>query len=143
GARGEGRVMNDGQNAYDAPIESAGNSSPLAHRSSSLARVGRLARKELREILRDRRTIITLIAMPVLLYPLMSVLFVQFSLANRELSRPTLKYRLAVMSAAEADVLRERLDLGKQALKRSRAKQAHETGKKEKTPTLPDIDILR
>ena len=35
----------------------------------SLARVGRLARKELSEILRDRRTIITLVLMPLLLYP--------------------------------------------------------------------------
>ena len=37
---------------------------------SVLGRVFRLARKELREILRDRRTIVTMIAMPILLYPL-------------------------------------------------------------------------
>src|SRR6266446_2981368 len=88
----------------------------IGTRYSVLARVGRLARKELREILRDRRTIITLIAMPVLLYPLMSVLFVQFSLANRELTKTTPDYRVAVMTAAEADVLHERIERGRQAL---------------------------
>jgi ABC-2 type transport system permease protein/sodium transport system permease protein len=44
----------------------------------SLARVGRLARKELSEILRDRRTVITLLLMPLLLYPLLSFAFQQF-----------------------------------------------------------------
>ena len=33
----------------------------------------RMALKELREILRDRRTIITLVAMPLLIYPLLGV----------------------------------------------------------------------
>jgi len=45
-------------------------------------RLFRLARKELREILRDRRTIITLILMPVLVYPLLSIAFQQFFLAK-------------------------------------------------------------
>jgi sodium transport system permease protein len=44
----------------------------------SVARVGRLARKELSEILRDRRTVITLLLMPLLLYPLLSFAFQQF-----------------------------------------------------------------
>ena len=37
----------------------------------STRRAWRLARKELREILRDRRTVITLILMPLLVYPLL------------------------------------------------------------------------
>jgi ABC-2 type transport system permease protein/sodium transport system permease protein len=37
-----------------------------------------LTRKELRETLRDRRTIITLVLMPLLVYPLLSVAFRQF-----------------------------------------------------------------
>jgi ABC-2 type transport system permease protein/sodium transport system permease protein len=44
-------------------------------------RVWRFARKELREILRDRRTIITLVFMPVLLYPILSIAFNQYLLA--------------------------------------------------------------
>jgi ABC-2 type transport system permease protein/sodium transport system permease protein len=39
------------------------------------ARLFRLARKELTEILRDRRTIITLVVMPLLLYPLLGIGF--------------------------------------------------------------------
>ena len=44
----------------------------------SLARIGRLMRKELTEILRDRRTILTLVLMPLLLYPLLTVAFQQY-----------------------------------------------------------------
>ncbi len=47
-----------------------------------LPRLARLTRKELRESLRDRRTIITLVMMPLLLYPLLSVAFQQFFLSN-------------------------------------------------------------
>lgn len=47
-----------------------------------LARLIRLAGKELREILRDRRTILTLVLMPLLLYPLLSVAFQQFFLSQ-------------------------------------------------------------
>jgi ABC-2 type transport system permease protein/sodium transport system permease protein len=39
------------------------------------ARLFRLARKELTEILRDRRTIVTLVVMPLLLYPLLGIGF--------------------------------------------------------------------
>lgn len=40
-------------------------------RRESTSRAWRLARKELREILRDRRTVLTLILMPLLVYPLL------------------------------------------------------------------------
>lgn len=43
-------------------------------RRESTSRAWRLARKELREILRDRRTVITLILMPLLVYPLLGAL---------------------------------------------------------------------
>ena len=45
-------------------------------------RLFRLLRKELSEVLRDRRTIITLLFMPLLLYPLLSIAFRQVSAAN-------------------------------------------------------------
>jgi sodium transport system permease protein len=45
----------------------------------SVGRLMRLARKELTEILRDRRTIVTLIVMPLLLYPLLAIGFGQFA----------------------------------------------------------------
>lgn len=47
----------------------------------AIARQGRLIRKELLEILRDRRTIVTLVLMPLLIYPLLGVGFMQFARA--------------------------------------------------------------
>ncbi len=47
-----------------------------------LSRLGRLTLKELREILRDRRTIVTLVLMPLFMYPVMSVAFQQFFLSH-------------------------------------------------------------
>jgi ABC-2 type transport system permease protein/sodium transport system permease protein len=84
-------------------------------------RVLRLARKELREILRDRRTIITLIAMPVLLYPLMSVVFKQFNLAAAVTGEGGPAYHIAVVTDAEGIAFLQRLDVGKRALRRARA----------------------
>ena len=70
------------------PQETSGGT-PLVPPSwySSLARLARLARKELTEILRDRRTIATLVLMPLLLYPLI-----------------TLAFRMASPNVAEPDV---------------------------------------
>ena len=45
-------------------------------------RLWRLVLKELREILRDRRTIITLVVMPLLIYPLLAVVFQRFLLTS-------------------------------------------------------------
>lgn len=50
--------------------------------SGRLGRLWRLTLKELREILRDRRTILTLVLMPLLLYPLLSIAFQQFFLSQ-------------------------------------------------------------
>ncbi len=52
------------------------------HSASRWARRGRLILKELRETLRDRRTILTLLLMPVLAYPLLGVAFQRLLLAQ-------------------------------------------------------------
>lgn len=52
------------------------------------ARQGRLIRKELSEILRDRRTIVTLVLMPLLIYPLLGVGFTQFFRAVAPMKDP-------------------------------------------------------
>jgi ABC-2 type transport system permease protein/sodium transport system permease protein len=90
-------------------------------RHSAVARVLRLARKELREILRDRRTIVTLIAMPILLYPLMSVLFLQFALANKLSGKTeTEVFRLGALTETEARIFERRFEFGEAALRRAR-----------------------
>lgn len=62
----------------------------------------RLAQKELREILRDRRTIVTLVLMPILVYPLIGVTFQKF-LATQLTQQPKVEYRICYrdLSAAE------------------------------------------
>jgi ABC-2 type transport system permease protein/sodium transport system permease protein len=47
-----------------------------------MSRLWRLTRKELYESLRDRRTILTLVLMPLLLYPILAVLFQQIALGG-------------------------------------------------------------
>ncbi|MCA9141826.1 MAG: ABC transporter permease subunit [Planctomycetaceae bacterium] len=61
---------------------SAATSRPLSSRTSSTKRLVRLCVKELREILRDRRTIVTLVFMPLLVYPLLSMAFQKFALSS-------------------------------------------------------------
>src|SRR5262245_36732621 len=80
--------------------ESNLNTAPSKPKRGQLARLGRLTLKELRETLRDRRTIVTLVLMPVLLYPLLSVGFRQ--LMSSSLSgviRP--RYQLVVRRPME------------------------------------------
>jgi sodium transport system permease protein len=60
----------------------------------SIARVARLTLKELRESLRDRRTIVTLVLMPLLVYPLISLGFKQFLFANLSKTEPRM-WRIA------------------------------------------------
>ncbi|MCX7385534.1 MAG: ABC transporter permease subunit [Planctomycetales bacterium] len=48
--------------------------------ASSFFRVLRLARKELRESLRDRRTLVTLLVMPLIVYPLLGTLVQKFAI---------------------------------------------------------------
>ena len=50
----------------------------LSTRRMTFDRLRRLTVKELREILRDRRTVVTLILMPLLVYPLLSLVFHRF-----------------------------------------------------------------
>ena len=66
-----------------APVVVAQVASPKA-RPRSPFRVSRLMLKELRETLRDRRTLITLILMPLLVYPALSLVFKTFLVSNLE-----------------------------------------------------------
>lgn len=80
---------------------------PLRDRA---ARLARLSMKELREILRDRRTIFTLVLMPLLLYPLLSLAFQKF-LVTELGARRTERLRIGIPEE-EAGVIKGFLDLG-------------------------------
>jgi ABC-2 type transport system permease protein/sodium transport system permease protein len=73
----------------------------------AVGRLFRLARKELTEILRDRRTILTLLLMPLLLYPLLTIGFGQFATGKALEQAPV--YRLGFRSAEEHQALERTL----------------------------------
>src|SRR3954451_24515836 len=98
-----------------ADADTPDSSSPVT-RHSALVTVLRLTRKELSEILRDRRTIITLVAMPLLLYPLLSVAFQQFFLASRLDQDRGAEYHFGFATEAEAQLLFFRLSQGETEL---------------------------
>jgi ABC-2 type transport system permease protein/sodium transport system permease protein len=90
-------------------------SSPLP----GTGRLIRLARKELTEILRDRRTIVTLVVMPLLLYPLLTIAFGQFVLGGK-IAEQMPEYRLGFRSEAEKETLMPFLNRGMTALNEER-----------------------
>jgi ABC-2 type transport system permease protein/sodium transport system permease protein len=75
-------------------------------------RIVRLALKELRETLRDRRTIATLLLMPILVYPLLSVAFERFLLSNMKPVAGHSDYVLGVRTQPEADKLGRYISAG-------------------------------
>jgi ABC-2 type transport system permease protein/sodium transport system permease protein len=87
--------------------------------------------KELRETLRDRRTIITLLAMPVLLYPLLGLGF-RF-LAFQQSSQTQPQYQFAVNTELEANRFSELVALGKKMV----AQKQMQDGKPSNPPTQP------
>lgn len=107
--------------------------------SSHLKRVLRLARKELREILRDRRTIVTLVAMPLLIYPLMSVVFLQFSLMNQTGSDLAPRYIFGTLSAAEESAFLRRVREGERALRRAQESDGDQRAEAKKPAALPEF----
>jgi ABC-2 type transport system permease protein/sodium transport system permease protein len=79
-------------------------------------RLARLAAKELKEVLRDRRTILTLVLMPLLLYPLLTVAFKQLFLSST-VAAPTLEeLRVGFESPENFDFFKEYLELGERVL---------------------------
>ena len=71
----------------------------------------RLALKELREILRDRRTILTLVLMPILVYPLIGVAF-QKLLVNQLMDRQKVEYHIGVETADQYRALQQLMSQG-------------------------------
>lgn len=78
---------------------------PVPPSRASSFRWFRMAQKELREILRDRRTIITLIGMPLLIYPLLGVTF-QKLLVTQATAKSKTEYRLCFANDRDARVFR-------------------------------------
>jgi len=103
---------------------------PALARPVDAGRMMRLCLKELREILRDRRTIVTLVFMPLLVYPLLSVAFQRFAVTSFG-SLTSTQYRVGVLSEADGVRLREFMLDGERIL--AKTKHASE----EATPLNP------
>src|SRR5262245_38331489 len=80
--------------------------------SFDVSLIARLAGKELREILRDRRTIVTLVLMPVLLYPLLTLAFRSYFVAAVAPEKAK-AYRIAANSEQDAQRFRDLLGRGR------------------------------
>lgn len=85
---------------------------PLPHGGSRPGRIGRLALKELRETLRDRRTIVTLVLMPLIVYPMLSLAFQKFLLTGAAGMSRLVPYRIGVASEEDAKLLQSALKRG-------------------------------
>ncbi|HEX6987134.1 MAG TPA: hypothetical protein VF170_17275, partial [Planctomycetaceae bacterium] len=105
--------------AAESPDASPGGFSP--------ARLARLARKELRETLRDRRTILTLVLMPLFVYPLLGLTFQKFLLSQVTARGPSGRpeYVLGFATADDAARLKPLLE-DADAIRAARAARAGE-----------------
>lgn len=87
------------------------------------ARWARLTLKEMRETLRDRRTIITLVLMPLLVYPLLGVAFNKYLLTSLVKKPSAPVFRVGVESEAQKNVVGSTLIVGEAAIQLER--EAH------------------
>lgn len=85
---------------FDGPVTQT--PLPPIRRSDILNRLIGLCLKEFREILRDRRTIITLLAMPILVYPLLSLVFSRFLLSSMT-DQPSTQYLMGIKDEVELE----------------------------------------
>jgi ABC-2 type transport system permease protein/sodium transport system permease protein len=99
---------------YDASNSTEPAGGPPA-RGQLSGRLRRLVVKELRETLRDRRTIITLVVMPILIYPLLAVVFQRFLLTSISVEKEV-HYLVGVDSELSADILMRQISAGNAAL---------------------------
>jgi ABC-2 type transport system permease protein/sodium transport system permease protein len=112
-------------------------SAPL-HSDNDLGRWLRLSRKELREILRDRRTILTLLVMPLLLYPVLGLGF-SYLYAAKELSGAMAQYKIGFENEADGQQFRQLLARG-EAVWEEHARRTSGAGERSEAPA--NIELL-
>lgn len=92
-------------------------------------RLMRLALKEMRETLRDRRTIVTLVLMPILVYPLLGVAFEKFLITSlAPPGRPV--YRIAVENGRAEKTVTAMLNTGEVIIRQRRSDDERQYGPK-------------
>ena len=115
--------------------DSSDKDAPQLERRLTYQRLRRLAAKEIREILRDRRTVVTLILMPLLLYPMLSLAFHRFLLSSLAPGKESTLV-VAVDSASTAAVLSNCLAMGDRIIESKQENASAET------KNLPALNIV-
>ena len=92
-------------NEFTDPSAPKASSPRKRHERHSGNRLIRLCQKELRETLRDRRTIITLVLMPLLVYPLLSMALNRFLITATAGTSEASPYTIGVGSDREGELL--------------------------------------
>lgn len=123
----------------ETPIERT--SLPPIRRSDIFNRLLGLCLKEFREILRDRRTIVTLIAMPILVYPLLSLVFSRFVISAITSADPQISI-VAFQSEEEQKEFLDLIGLGN-ALLNERHEDVTDIREDELRGTLPEMSLHR
>ncbi|MCH2179894.1 MAG: ABC transporter permease subunit [Mariniblastus sp.] len=95
-------------------VDDSGNKK-FVHRSMGFSRLRRLAAKELLEILRDRRTVVTLVLMPLLVYPLLGTIVQKFMLSSLS-NLQQVEYLIAAENEEELAVIDRFLVIGESIL---------------------------
>jgi sodium transport system permease protein len=117
---------------------------PMPSATGQQALFGRLRRlvlKELRETLRDRRTIITLAVMPLVIYPLLAAVFQRFLVTSITVDRDAI-YVVGVESDATGRLLARQLRDGSAKLAdRDKNAKASPPGEAIKNALTPAVDL--
>src|SRR6187397_483534 len=101
----------------------------------------RLSVKELREILRDRRTIITLVAMPLLIYPLLGVTL-QKLLMSQLAARMKVEYRIALQSHQDEETFRRLFVRGHAIVAIRERRTLEKDHRSQGTPEDPFVELM-
>ncbi len=101
----------------ETPFHSSQAASSAFGQRQLMGRLRRLTLKELREILRDRRTIITLVVMPILIYPLLAVVFQRFLLTSISVEEDV-QYVIGINSPLAGGILLQQLQAGEELVQR-------------------------
>jgi sodium transport system permease protein len=81
-------VKEESEDSSKVLSPAASISAPASGFSNTLRKISKLARKELRESLRDRRTLATLVVMPLIVYPLLGSVVQKFAVSRIDLNAP-------------------------------------------------------
>jgi sodium transport system permease protein len=105
-----------------------------------LGRLRRLVLKELRETLRDRRTILTLVVMPILIYPLLAIVFQRFLMTSLT-AEQELEYIIGVESELEGEILARQIQAGSDELLRRSEASDEASREASETPLLRFVAV--